>query len=102
YLFEAGETVALDFIDALETARGLIGEQPGSGSPRYARELDIPGLRFRIVGRFPSASVSRNRSACPVWASGTTPRTGCTVAIRPNTTAPLPSLRTAFPWADRG
>ncbi|MCZ0953602.1 MAG: type II toxin-antitoxin system RelE/ParE family toxin [Rhodospirillaceae bacterium] len=53
YLFEAGETVALDFIDALETARGLIGEQPGSGSPRYAHELDIPSLRFRIVGRFP-------------------------------------------------
>ena len=53
YLAEAGEAVALDFIDALEAARRQIGEQPTSGSPRYAHELDIPGLRFRTVGRFP-------------------------------------------------
>ena len=53
YLAEAGEAVALDFIDALEDARRQIGEQPASGSPRYAHELDIPGLRFRTVGKFP-------------------------------------------------
>ena len=46
YLAEAGEAVALDFIDALEDARRQIGEQPASGSPRYAHELDVPGLRF--------------------------------------------------------
>ena len=53
YLAEAGEAVALDFIDALEDARRQIGEQPATGSPRYAHELDIPGLRFRTVGKFP-------------------------------------------------
>ena len=53
YPAEAGEAVALDFIDALEDARRQIGEQPASGSPRYAHELDIPGLRFRTVGKFP-------------------------------------------------
>ena len=53
YLAEAGAAVALGFIDALEDARRRIGEQPGSGSPRYAHELDIPGLRFRSVGEFP-------------------------------------------------
>ena len=53
YLAEAGEAVALAFIDALEDARRQIGEQPGSGSPRYAHELDIPGLRLRAAGRFP-------------------------------------------------
>lgn len=53
YLTEAGAAVALDFIDALEDARRQIGEQPAAGSPRYEHELDIPGLRFRTVKRFP-------------------------------------------------
>ena len=53
YLTEAGPAVALDFVDALEDTRRQIGEQPASGSPRYAHELDIPGLRFRGAGQFP-------------------------------------------------
>ena len=53
YPAEAGAAVALDVIDALEDAIRQVGEQPGSGSPRYAHELDIPGLRFRSAGRFP-------------------------------------------------
>ena len=53
YLAEAGPAVALSFIDALEDVRRHIGEQPGSGSPRYAHKLDIPGLRFRWAGKFP-------------------------------------------------
>ena len=53
YLGEAGPVVALAFIDALEDARRRIGEQPAAGSPRYAHELDIPGLRSRTVRRFP-------------------------------------------------
>ena len=53
YLSEAGPAVALDFIDALDDTLRQIGEQPASGSPRHAHELDIPGLRFRSVGRYP-------------------------------------------------
>lgn len=53
YLTEAEAAVALDFVDALEDACRQIGEQPAAGSPRYAHELDIPGLRFRTVKRFP-------------------------------------------------
>ena len=53
YLTETGSAVALDFIDALEDARRQIGAQPATGSPRYAHELDIPGLRIRTVKRFP-------------------------------------------------
>ena len=52
-LTEAGPAVALAFIDALDNAYRHIGEQPGSGSPRYAHELDIPGLRCRSAGKFP-------------------------------------------------
>ena len=53
YPSEAGPAVALDFVDALEDACRQIGERPASGSPRHAHELDIPGLRFRSVRRFP-------------------------------------------------
>ena len=53
YLAEAGEAVAPGFIDALEDTRRRIGEQPASDSPRYAHELDIPGLRYLTVGKFP-------------------------------------------------
>ena len=53
YLAEAGAAVALAFIDAAEAALRRIGKLPGSGSPRYAHELDIPGLRFLPTGRFP-------------------------------------------------
>ncbi|MCE2483326.1 MAG: type II toxin-antitoxin system RelE/ParE family toxin [Alphaproteobacteria bacterium] len=48
YLAEAGAAVALDLVDAPE-----IGERPRTGSLRYAHELDIPGLRFRVAGKFP-------------------------------------------------
>ena len=53
YLTEAGAAVALNFIDALEETYRQIGARPATGSPRYAHELDIPGLRFRSVKRFP-------------------------------------------------
>ncbi len=53
YLTEAGSAVTLTFVDALEDVLREIGLRPKSGSPRYAHELDIPGLRFRTVGRFP-------------------------------------------------
>ena len=52
YLTGAGPTVALDFIDAVEDACRHIGECPSGGSPRYAHELDLPGLHCRPVGRF--------------------------------------------------
>ena len=53
YLSGAEPAVALDFVDALEDALRQVGERPASGSPRHAHELDIPGLRFQSVGRFP-------------------------------------------------
>ena len=47
------EAVGLAFIDALEDACRGIGEHPATGSPHYAHELDIPGLRFQRAGKFP-------------------------------------------------
>jgi toxin ParE1/3/4 len=53
YLAEATETVALGFIDALEQAYTHIGRHPASGSPRYAHELNLPGLRAWPLPRYP-------------------------------------------------
>lgn len=53
YLLETGERAALDFIAALERAYGHIGRNPDAGSPRYAAELGLPGLRMWPLRRFP-------------------------------------------------
>jgi len=53
YLAEGGADLALRFIDALETAIDHIGKHPATGSPRYAVELDLPGLRCWRLKRFP-------------------------------------------------
>ncbi|HOE41620.1 MAG TPA: type II toxin-antitoxin system RelE/ParE family toxin [Rhodoferax sp.] len=53
YLGESAEQAALGFIDALENAYAHIGHNPGTGSPRYAHELNLPGLRFWPLTRYP-------------------------------------------------
>jgi toxin ParE1/3/4 len=53
YTDEAGEDVARGFVEAVQAAYRAIGEHPGTGSPRYADLLGIPGLRTRKLGRFP-------------------------------------------------
>lgn len=53
YLRDADQPTALRFVDALEAAFELISRNPGIGSPRYAVELDIPGLRSWPLSSFP-------------------------------------------------
>lgn len=53
FVSEGAEQAALAFVDALESTFKQIGRQPSIGSPRYALELDLPGLRFWQVKRFP-------------------------------------------------
>jgi toxin ParE1/3/4 len=53
YLVEASEKIALGFINALERAYRLIGEQPHAGASRYAHELDLPDLRSWGLRGFP-------------------------------------------------
>jgi len=53
YLSEAGEQVALGFVEALEQAYHQIASQPAIGSPRYAHELNLPGLRSWPLQRYP-------------------------------------------------
>ena len=49
---DAGQA-ALGFINALEQAYAHIGRHPGTGSPRYAHELNLPGLRAWPLTRYP-------------------------------------------------
>ncbi|RUP29244.1 MAG: type II toxin-antitoxin system RelE/ParE family toxin [Curvibacter sp.] len=53
YLDEAGQEVALGFIEALKKAYDHISRHPGTGSPRYAHELRLPGLRAWPLTRYP-------------------------------------------------
>lgn len=53
YAAEAGEQVALRFVDALEGALRSIGRHPAAGSPRFGQDLDLPGLRTRVLNGFP-------------------------------------------------
>jgi toxin ParE1/3/4 len=52
-LNEDSERAALGFVDALEQAYGHISRHPATGSPRYAHELNLPGLRFWPMSRYP-------------------------------------------------
>jgi toxin ParE1/3/4 len=53
YLTEGAAQAAMNFIDALELAYEHIGENPATGSSRYAFELDLPGLRSWPLARYP-------------------------------------------------
>ncbi|MGB0670336.1 MAG: type II toxin-antitoxin system RelE/ParE family toxin [Rhodospirillales bacterium] len=53
YKETAGDDVAHDFIDELADALERAAAFPATGSQRYALDLDLPGLRFLPLGRFP-------------------------------------------------
>ncbi|MEK6243421.1 MAG: type II toxin-antitoxin system RelE/ParE family toxin [Pseudomonadota bacterium] len=53
YVSEDARPAALGFIEALEQAYLHIGRHPATGSPRYAHELDLPGLRSWPLERYP-------------------------------------------------
>lgn len=53
YVAEGAEQAPRAFIDALERAFIRLGRHPGIGSPRYAHELNLPGLRCAAVSRYP-------------------------------------------------
>jgi toxin ParE1/3/4 len=53
YLQEGAEQAAFEFIEELERAYSQLGRHPDIGSPRYAYELDLPGLRSWSLRRYP-------------------------------------------------
>lgn len=53
YRDTADVDTALGLVDAVAAALRHLGRHPGSGSPRYATELDLPGLRSWRLDGFP-------------------------------------------------
>ncbi len=53
YLTDSAEKAALGFINALENAYAHIGRYPATDSLRYSHELNLPGLRFWPLDRYP-------------------------------------------------
>lgn len=53
YLSQQAEQAALGFIDDLEAAYAHIARHPASGLSRYTHELDLPGLLYWPLSRYP-------------------------------------------------
>ncbi|MEI7443430.1 MAG: type II toxin-antitoxin system RelE/ParE family toxin [Burkholderiales bacterium] len=53
YVEEGSEEAALGFVDALGAAYAHIARHPATGSPRWAHELNLPGLRAWALQRYP-------------------------------------------------
>lgn len=53
YIEQGAPDAALGLIDALEKAYAHIAKHPATGSPRYAHELQLPGLRSWPLTRYP-------------------------------------------------
>lgn len=68
YRDHADVDTVVSFIDAVGEALRDLGSHPGMGSPRYATELDLPGLRSWPLGRFPYVVFYvENRNHLEVW-----------------------------------
>ncbi len=68
YSREATVQVALGFVDALEHAYAHVGRNPATGTPRYAQELNLPGLRAWPLKRYPYIVFYVERPDCiDVW-----------------------------------
>ena len=53
YLSVASAVIATDFVLEFDACMQRIERFPGAGSLRYAELLDVDGLRFVIVNRYP-------------------------------------------------
>lgn len=53
YRREGGQALALEWADAVAASLRHVGANPQAGSPRYAVVLNLPGLRFWQMSRFP-------------------------------------------------
>lgn len=53
YLSVASPAIATGFVGELDAPLQHIERLPSSGSLRYAESLDVEGLRFIVVNRFP-------------------------------------------------
>jgi len=62
YITEAGDEVALTFIDALERAMRQITDHPDAGSPRLASVVSLKGLRVWPIKGFQHLILYRSKA----------------------------------------
>ena len=62
YLNQDADHAALGFIDALEKAYAHLSRHAAAGSPRYAHELNLPGLRSWPLTQYPYLEFYINRN----------------------------------------
>lgn len=62
YVSQNAAEAALGFIDALEQTYRNVGRHPEAGSSRYAGELNLPGLRFQPLRKYPHLVFYMERS----------------------------------------
>jgi len=68
YMGKGAAVAAHGLIDALEQAYRHISRNPAAGSPRYAHELNLPGLRVWPLSRFPYlVFYAENADHIDVW-----------------------------------
>lgn len=68
YQREGGAVLAAKWAEGLESALRHIATHPATGSPRYAVQLKLAGLRFWPVKRFPYLIFYVERADCvDVW-----------------------------------
>jgi toxin ParE1/3/4 len=53
YEVNAGDAVAMDFLDDLEATLETLCRLPGAGSPKYGERMKVEGLRSQPLGHFP-------------------------------------------------
>ena len=53
YRREAGEVLALKFVEAFRSAMIAVGENPAAGSPWHGQMVNRPGVRTWRLDRFP-------------------------------------------------
>jgi toxin ParE1/3/4 len=53
YVGQGAQNAALTFVDELERALDHISRHPDAGSPRYAHELGLPGVRSWTLQTYP-------------------------------------------------
>lgn len=64
YLREAGSNVASDFVAAVDVVFSQIGVYPHSGSNHYGEQLDILGLKHRLLAGFPYVVLYIEQPTC--------------------------------------
>lgn len=68
FLSTAGTDTVVDFLLDFDKAIAMISQFPGTGSPRYGYEVELEGMRYWSMKRFPYLIFYMEKEHCiDVW-----------------------------------